>query len=44
MVWAGHSADRAIDLIYRAHGANLSLIQIIKKMIADKRVGVHLAA
>ena len=38
MVRAGHSADKAIDLIYRAYGSNLSATKIIKKMIEDKKV------
>jgi hypothetical protein len=41
MVRAGHSADRAIDLIYRAYGSNLSVTKIIKKMIEDKKRGGH---
>ena len=41
MVRAGHTADRAIDLIYRAYGSNLSVTKIIKKMIGDKRSGGH---
>ena len=39
MVRAGHNADRAIDLIYRAYGSNLSVTKIIKKMIGDKKSG-----
>ena len=38
MVWAGHSADRAIDLIYRAYGSNLSVTKIIKKVIVDNKI------
>ena len=38
MVRTGHSADRAIDLIYRAYGSDLSVTKIIKKMIADKKM------
>ena len=41
MVRAGHSADRAIDLIYRAYGSNSSVTKIIKKMIGDKKSGGH---
>ena len=38
---AGHSAERAIDLIYRVYGASLSVTKIIKKMIDDKKIGGH---
>ena len=36
-----HTAERAIDLIYTAYGANLSVTKIIKKMIDDKKSGGH---
>jgi hypothetical protein len=36
MIRTGHTAERAVDLIYRAYGANLSVRKIIKKRIADK--------
>ena len=35
----GHSAERAVDLIYRVSGATLSVTKIIHKMIANKRTG-----
>ena len=41
MIRAGHTAERAIDLIYTAYGANLSVTKIIQKMIDDKKSGGH---
>lgn len=41
MIRAGHTAERATDLIYRVYGANLSVTKIIKKMIDDKKIGGH---
>jgi hypothetical protein len=41
MVRAGHTADRAIDMIYRVYDANLSITKNIHKMIADKITGEH---
>jgi hypothetical protein len=41
MIRAGHTAERAIDLIYRVYGANLPVTKIIKKMIDDKKIGGH---
>ena len=38
IVRAGHSADRAIDLIYRAIGSSLSVTKIIKKVIVDNKI------
>ena len=29
------------DLIHKVHGANMSITQIIKKMIDDKKIGGH---
>ena len=40
MIRAEHTAERAVDLIYRGYGANLSVTKIIK-MIADKKTGGH---
>ena len=39
MIRAGHTTERAGDLVYRAYGANLSVTKVIKKMIADKTGG-----
>ena len=36
-----YSNDRAIDLIYRAYGSNLSVTKIMKKMRADEKIGGH---
>ena len=37
IVWAGHTGDRAIDMIHRVYCANLSITKIIHK-IADKKL------
>ena len=41
MIGTGHTAERAIDLIYRVYGANLSVTKNVKKMIDDKKIGGH---
>ena len=41
MIRAGHTAERAIDMIYRVDGTNLPVTKIIKKMIDDKKIGGH---
>lgn len=41
MIRAGHTAERAIDLIYRVYGANLSVAKKVKKLIDDKKIGGH---
>ena len=41
VIGVGHTAERVVDLIYRAYGANLSVSKIINKMIAEKRPGGH---
>ena len=41
LVLAGHSADEACDLIYRAYGQSSSVTSILKGMIRDKKTGGH---
>ena len=38
---AGHTADRARELIYSANGQKLSVTAIIKRVIADKMFREH---
>ena len=37
LVLAGHTADRACDLVYEAYGHSTSVTEIIRRMAADKK-------
>lgn len=41
MVRAGHTSERAIDMIYSVYGANLSVTQIIQRLNEDKKNRGH---
>jgi hypothetical protein len=41
LILAGHSADEACDMIYRAYGQSASVTAVIKGMIRDKKTGGH---
>ena len=40
LVRAGHTADRACDLVYQAYGHSASVTQIIRRMQADRRANL----